>query len=64
MGGQELTHRQWVLLQQALLLVVDKIDEGEMPWDASDGDPPTVAEIDALSVIVGSLPHVNDKAKK
>jgi predicted secreted protein len=50
-----LTKRQWILLQQLCLMGVEDI--ANIPWEDSDGEPPTEAEIDKLAQAVGNMDY-------
>jgi len=55
-----LTYREWVIVQKALDQYRSSVedDRDELNWDdAEDGERPTVAEVDALAVKVGDMPH-------
>ncbi len=56
-----LTHRQWVILQQALLgMRTERVDlDCILDWDDECGEEPTIGEIDALAQVVGDMPHEN-----
>lgn len=55
----ELTKREWIILQQALVLSSDIAadDVSRFPWDWDDGEPPKPNEFDALAKKVGEMPH-------
>ncbi len=61
-----MTHRQWVILQYALLSLECEVSnarreglpQARTSWDETeDGPPPTPQEIAAVAQLVGALPH-------
>ena len=61
----ELTKRQWIIIQHALLALENEMAWDENPtglyetigWDEADGPPPTHDEIERVAHFVGNLPH-------